>query len=104
MPADLDSLRAYLGSQSTRDDSVLAGCLDVATAWVTARVYSASVEQPEVQQAVLLLAARLYKRRQSPEGVSGWDDLGVVRIMSRDPDIAALLANHINVATQVGVA
>ena len=44
-----------------------------------------------VEQAVVLGAARLYKRRNSPEGVSGFGDLGVVRVTSWDPDIEALL-------------
>ena len=34
---------------------------------------------------------RLYKRLGSPEGVAGWSDLGVVRILGSDPDIARLL-------------
>ena len=41
--------------------------------------------------AIVLLASRLYKRRNSPEGVAGWSDLGVVRIMAQDPDIERLL-------------
>ena len=53
-------------------------------------------DEPEVQEAILLLAARLYKRRQSPEGVAGWGDLGVIRIVARDPDIELLLEHHLD--------
>ena len=48
----------------------------------------------DVQEGVLLLASRLYKRRQSPEGVAGWADLGMIRIISTDPDIERLWAPH----------
>lgn len=41
-------------------------------------------------QAALIHAARLYKRRDSLDGTVGWSDVGVVRIGSRDPDVAAL--------------
>lgn len=48
----------------------------------------------EVTQATLILAARLFKRRNSPEGVAGFGDLGVVRVTSQDADVARLLAPY----------
>ena len=53
-------------------------------------------ESAEVQEAIVLLASRLYKRRSSPEGVAGWGDLGVIRIVANDPDIAHLLEHHLD--------
>lgn len=44
-----------------------------------------------VNQACVILASRLYKRKDSPEGVSGWGDFGVVRVVRTDPDVMALL-------------
>jgi len=45
-----------------------------------------------VHDACLLQVARLHQRRKSPEGVSGWNDYGAVRISSRlDPDVCELL-------------
>jgi hypothetical protein len=44
--------------------------------------------------ATLLLAARLYRRRQSPTGIEGQGDFGVVRINRSDPDVATLLAPY----------
>lgn len=47
-----------------------------------------------VKQATIMSAGRLYKRYDSPLGVLGFGDLGVVRISRLDPDIAALLAPY----------
>lgn len=98
-PADLDLLRARLGVKGTEVDARLAHCLDVAAAWVEDRVYlepdaSHGRRHPEVTEAILLMASRLYARRNSPEGVAGWGDLGMIRVIARDPDVEALLERH----------
>jgi len=79
-------------------------CLESAGSWVYDRVLPGYVSKPEVQQAVLLLASRLYKRRSSPEGVAGWEDLGAVRILGRDPDIERLLEQYLDIYNVLGVA
>jgi hypothetical protein len=49
----------------------------------------------DVKQATLIQAARLYKRHESPDGVLGGADFGIVRVGSRvDPDVAMLLAPY----------
>lgn len=101
--ADLDALRSSLGTVSNEANTLLRRALDVATAWVRERVTATGFDSPEVQEAIILLASRLYKRRQSPEGVAGWGDLGVVRIMGSDPDINRLLEHHLD-ACKMGVA
>ena len=45
----------------------------------------------EIGEAVLLLASRLWMRRQSPTGVTGAGEFGVVRVSHSDPDVTALL-------------
>ncbi len=45
----------------------------------------------EVVQANLLQAARLYRRKDSPEGVAGGNDWGMVRVPVSDPDVKSLL-------------
>lgn len=46
----------------------------------------------DVKLATLIQAAKLFKRRESTEGVLGGGDFGLVRVGSRvDPDVAALL-------------
>lgn len=49
-----------------------------------------------VRLAILLGASKLYKRKTSPEGVAGFGDLGVVRILGSDPDVEALIGNFLN--------
>lgn len=91
MKATLDALRAQLGTQSNIANATLERAFASAYAWVEARVYPEVFEDDEVQEAILLLGGRLYKRKQSPEGVAGWGDLGVIRIIAADPDIERLL-------------
>ena len=102
--AGLDELRKMIGAQNVKDDAVLSICLEAAGNWVYDRVYVTTVNDPEVVQAVLLLAARLYKRRLSPEGVAGWDDMGAIRIIARDPDIDRLLEQKIDTYRVLGIA
>jgi hypothetical protein len=101
--ADLDLLRARLHVKGDDANGTLARCLDVATAWVEDRVYvepdsGYGRRHPEVVEAILLIASRLYARRNSPEGVAGWGDLGVIRVLARDPDVEALLERHVDYA------
>lgn len=45
-----------------------------------------------VKQACIIQASRIYKRLDSPLGVAGFGDLGVIRVSSRlDPDVAQLV-------------
>jgi hypothetical protein len=47
----------------------------------------------QVVQATLIQATRLYRRKDSPEGVAGQGEFGVVRLSRIDPDVQALLAH-----------
>lgn len=102
--ADLDALRSMIGAKTTDNDKILSQCLEASGAWVYDRVSPSAVRRPEVVQAVLLLAARLYKRRLSPEGVAGWEDMGAVRVVARDPDIERLIEQHIDAYSVWGIA
>jgi sporulation protein YlmC with PRC-barrel domain len=44
-----------------------------------------------IQQATVLLASRIFKRNDSPGGVMGFGDIGVVRVSRIDPDIDRLI-------------
>lgn len=46
----------------------------------------------DVRQACNLLAVREFKRYDSPLGVAGFGEIGVVRVSRTDPDIESLLA------------
>ena len=94
--ATLESLKDMLGVEGTHDDQILSHSLQSAHHWICSRVWDDHILHPDVQQAELLLAARLYKRRQSPEGVAGMNEFGVVRISREDWDIKNLLALHLD--------
>lgn len=49
----------------------------------------------EIGLAAQLLAARLYRRKDSPQGVIGSADWGAVRVSRVDPDVEALIAHLI---------
>ncbi|MFJ5804866.1 head-tail connector protein [Streptomyces sp. NPDC093093] len=49
----------------------------------------------EIVQATLLQANRLFKRKDSPEGVTGSADWGVVRLSRRDPDVWNLIEPYV---------
>jgi hypothetical protein len=61
---------------------------------VTARWGWPSVPD-EVVQATLIQAARLYRRKDSPEGVTGSAEWGVVRLSRVDPDVYALIKHFL---------
>jgi hypothetical protein len=51
-----------------------------------------------VEQACIIRAAAIFKRRESISGVAGFDGFGAVRISrQRDPDVAALLDDFIKI-------
>ena len=46
----------------------------------------------QIKQACIIQSSRLFKRLDSPLGVAGFGDLGVIRVSSRlDPDVALLI-------------
>lgn len=49
----------------------------------------------EIKNATILLAARLFRRKDSPEGVKGFSDLGVVRVGRYDPDYDNLISPYV---------
>lgn len=60
------------------------------TLQVTAR-YGWSAVPDDVTEACLLKAGGLFKRKDSPHGVMGFDGFGAVRVTRMDPDVVALL-------------
>jgi hypothetical protein len=44
-----------------------------------------------IRQATVLLASRMFKRNDSPLGVAGFGDLGVIRVGTTDPDVDKLI-------------
>ncbi len=48
----------------------------------------------DIEAACIILAARIYRRKDSPEGILGFGDLGVVRVSPGDRDVTALIAPY----------
>lgn len=44
-----------------------------------------------IKQATILLALRMYRRFDSPLGVAGFDDVGIIRVGRVDPDVQRLI-------------
>jgi hypothetical protein len=65
-----------------------------ATVEVTGLFGYATAIPTDVKQACNLLAIRQYKRYDSPLGVAGFGEIGVVRVSRVDPDIEALLGPY----------
>jgi hypothetical protein len=49
----------------------------------------------EIRVASLMLANRFYLRKDSPEGVTGSSEWGVIRLSRWDPDVEALIAPYV---------
>jgi len=50
----------------------------------------------DVNEATILKAASLFKRKDAPFGVAGFGEFGVVRIGRNDPDVIELLSSYVN--------
>jgi hypothetical protein len=60
---------------------------------VTAR-HGWSAVPPEIEQACLLKAASLFKRKDAPFGVAGFNELGLIRITRDDPGVVDLITRY----------
>lgn len=101
---DVDALANWGGitHRSQAVDDLLTQCLNAALDEIVSRlgpwVVVSDAWPPRRDQALLILALRYYKRRQSPEGAAGFGDMGVIRITSWDSDIEAMLNNDLALA------
>lgn len=89
-------------------DAVLTSCVKAANS-VTARYVGDDLSDQTVptlddaKQAATMLAARLYRRRNSPEGIQGITPEGIaIGIVRSDADIARLLRIDAYTVPQVG--
>jgi hypothetical protein len=48
----------------------------------------------DIEQACIILSQRQYKRYDSPLGVAGVGDIGIIRVSRIDPDVASILAPY----------
>lgn len=101
------SWAALTGYESTPDNALtdgrpITGLLRVNGVWgyatsrvrVTARFGWPTVPD-EIVEATKIQASRLFKRKDSPEGVTGSAEWGVVRLSRRDPDVWNLIEQYV---------
>ena len=88
------SFDAYAFWQIRMLDSTLSVDPRRPTLQVTAR-HGWSAIPPEVEEACVLKASSLFKRKDAPFGVAGFGDFGVVRITRNDPDVMDLLSGYV---------
>lgn len=69
--------------------------LDLVVAAVTAHIiknYQVSDPMTDTDElAVIMQCSRIWRRRDTPEGVIAFDELGAVRVSRLDPDVAEML-------------
>lgn len=70
------------------------GCGRAATVEVTTP-WGWSAVPKQIHEAALLRASRLLRRKDSPEGVKGFSDMGVVRVSRYDPDYDKLIRRYV---------
>lgn len=96
---DVDAVRAHIGLDpaDTFDDAWLAEAVDAA-ADVVERLRAdllddlgAYTPTPSVHTGAVMLAARVYARRNSPTGLAQYGDLGAAIVPRLDADIERLL-------------
>ncbi|HEX5995356.1 MAG TPA: hypothetical protein VFY84_09475 [Jiangellales bacterium] len=97
---ELTDIETYPHNALARDVAITA--LISQTDWASHRLARITARwgwpsQPSaVGQANLLQSSRLYRRKDSPEGVAGSSEWGLVRVPNLDPDVKALLAPYVN--------
>ena len=76
---------------SATDQAWVERATGAAVRWVERHVPALELEDADRQAGAVLLAARLYARRNSPGGVVALGDMGAGYISRQDPDVSALL-------------
>ncbi|GAA4999499.1 phage head-tail connector protein [Streptomyces siamensis] len=101
------SFTAFTGYETSPDNALadgrpITGLLRVLGSWgtsttrvrITARFGWPAVPD-DITEAALIQASRLYKRKDSPEGIIGSAEWGVRNLSRRDPDVWALIEPYI---------
>lgn len=78
-------------------DEVLEAALEDVEEQLRADAISADADEypSKIRVAVLMQAARWYKRRSSPEGVAAFGDFGPIRVMGLDADVEQLISRYL---------
>ena len=99
-------VRAWLRLADGEDDDILTAVCAAVTAWVSGIPVVVELDDPtawpdDVHQGAVMLAARMYRRRNTPSGVEPFTD-GAVYLPRRDSDVDQLLRLGYYAAPRVG--
>lgn len=90
----VERVREYLRLPDGDATVALTELVDAVTALVASYHAAPAADDewpPNLQLGATMLAARLYRRRNSPAGVEALGELGPVYVSRNDPDLAQLL-------------
>lgn len=95
-PAALPAVKTQLGITDNRDDArlsdIIAAVNSEVRCWpVASRSIGLVSWYPSTALGSTLLAARLFRRKNSPAGVEAFGTGGAAYVMRNDPDIAMML-------------
>jgi hypothetical protein len=97
-PATLAGVKGHLSIPDTRDDTritaIVAGVNRMVRSWpcsLAAADQDNWTAAPDVVEGATMLAARLFRRKESPAGVESMGPAGVAYVVRNDPDVALLL-------------
>ena len=92
MPVTVAEVETYLGLPATADQAVVEQAVASANAYVGRLPWLVDqLEAPDVHDGAVKLAARLYRRRNTPSGVEAVADVGAMYVARGDPEIRMLL-------------
>jgi len=106
-PTTLDAVKLQLAITDDRDDDRITAQVVAVNRMVrTWRCSTAAVGQVEwpadIVLGATLLAARFFRRKNSPAGVEAMGSQGAVYVMRSDPDVAQLLQLGVHSYPTVG--
>jgi hypothetical protein len=88
---------SHITATDSETTAMLDECVAATNALIARRCVALTVWPSEVHTAALMQAARLYKRRGSPEGISGIADIGPIRIGAFDSDVEYQLSPYLKI-------
>lgn len=95
-PTTVPETKVQLSIEDSRDDDRLADIVAAVNSLVrrmavAREAVGADVWPAHIKLGAAMLAARLFRRKNSPAGVESFGALGATYVMRNDPDIAQLL-------------
>lgn len=101
-PTSPELVKGYLSIDDATDDAPIGDAVAAVNQYVREDVPIAQAfnldpapadwsGSPRIVQGATMLAARIFRRRSSPDGVAAFGDGGTAYVQRNDPDVAQLL-------------